>query len=141
MKRFAIVAGLLLGALGLPAASPISVTSILSLSSAPISTQLTVSGLAVAMTGSKYVQGVMNVPTTPGGTAIPVSALANLGYAMLVNLDTTNYVQVLSAVSGTVVLKLLPGDVALFRFDSGITAPALLAHTGTVNVQYLILEN
>src|ERR1035438_3031681 len=85
--------------------------------------------------------GSASVPTTSGGTAIPVSALANLGYAMFVNMDPTNYVQLLSAASGTVLIKLLPGDVALFRFDGGITAAALLAHTAACNVQFVILEN
>ena len=122
-------------------ATPIQVTAILGYTATGINAQLQTAGLAVSMTGSKYVEGVMSVPTTAGGTAIPVSALANLGYAMLVNMDPTNYVQLLSAASGTVLIKLLPGDIALFRFDGGITAPALLAHTAAVNVQYLILEN
>jgi hypothetical protein len=113
----------------------------LNLAAAGVSAQLQTAGLSVAMSGSKYEQGIMAVPTTSGGTAIPVSALANLGYAMFVNMDPTNYVQLLSAASGTVLIKLLPGDVALFRFDGGITAPALLAHTAACNVQFVILEN
>ncbi len=119
----------------------IQITAMLSLAGAGVSVQLQTAGLTVTMSGSKYIEGIMNVPTTSGGTVIPVSALANLGYAMFLNMDPTNYVQLLSAASGTVLIKLLPGDVALFRFDGSVTAPALLAHTAASNVQYLILEN
>ena len=99
------------------------------------------SGTPIAMTGSKFAEGIMAVPTTAGGTAIPVSALANLGLALFMNADPTNYVEILTAVSGTAFVKLLPGDVAVFRFDPAVSAPAMLAHTASANVEFLILEN
>lgn len=121
---------------------PIQLTASLALTETGVAVSLAVTGLFVALAGSKYVEGIQNVPTTAGGTAIPgLASLANLGYALLVNLDTTNYVEILTAVSGTAFIKLLPGDAALFRFDPGVTAPAALAHTAAVNLQYFIIEN
>jgi hypothetical protein len=93
-----------------------------------------------SITGKNYSQGSMSVPTTSGGTAIPVSNLANVGWAMFVNLDGTNYVEIMSAVSGTVLIQLQPGESALFRFAPTITAPAFIAHTAACEVQWLILE-
>lgn len=93
-----------------------------------------------SITGKNYVYGTMSVPTASGGTAIPVSNLSNLGWAMLKNNDPTNYVQILSAVSGTVFLRIPPSGIALFYFDSSVTAPAAQAHTSTVLLEYLILE-
>lgn len=91
------------------------------------------------ITGINYAGGTMAVPTTSGGTVIPLGSVTTLGWAMLKNNDATNYVDVLVAVSGTDILRLYPGEVALFRFGSGISAPAAIAHTATVLLQYLIL--
>ncbi len=94
-----------------------------------------------SITGTHYAEGMMSVPTTAGGTAIPVSNLANLGIACFKNNDPTNYVDLYTAVSGTLFARLLPGDIALFRFNPGVTAPAAIAHTLAVNLEFLILEN
>jgi hypothetical protein len=100
--------------------------------SAPVSTTIT---------GVNFTENTMTVPTTSTGTAIPLGGLGNLGLAMFINLDPTNYVEIMTAVSGTKIIKMLPGDYALFRFDPSITAPAAIAHTAAVQLQYLILEN
>jgi hypothetical protein len=92
------------------------------------------------ITGKNYIFDSMSVPTTSGGTAIPVSGLANVGWAMFWNLDPTNYVDIMTVASGTAFIRLLPGECALFRFTPGITAPAMLAHTAACVVQFLILE-
>ena len=147
MKRvIASLAALLLAVV--PAAllattNPIQVTGILALMASGINVNLSVQGLSVAQSGTKYCQGVQAVPTTSGGTAIPcLTSLANLGYAMFVNLDQTNYVDIYTAVSGSSIIRLLPNDIAgPFRFSPTVTAPAALAHTATVNLQYLVLEN
>jgi hypothetical protein len=70
-----------------------------------------------------------------------VAALSNLGLSCFINLDPVNYVDLLSAVSGTAIIRILAGDPPfLFRFTPAITAPAMLAHTASVLVQVLILE-
>ena len=94
-----------------------------------------------SITGKNYTYGTMSVPTTSGGTAIPIANLSSLGWAIFKNNDPTNYVQLMSAVSGTVFPKLFPGEIALFRFDSSVTAPAAIAHTASVLLEYLILED
>jgi hypothetical protein len=119
---------------------PIQLTAQLALTESGVSVQLGASGVYVAIAGSKYAQQVMSVPTTSGGTAIPVSSLANVGYALFINLDPTNYCDILTAASGTAFARLLPGDVHLFRFTPAITAPALLAHTAACQVEMLLLE-
>jgi hypothetical protein len=101
---------------------------------------LGVAGSLFDITGKNFEEGSMAVPTTSGGTVIPVANLSNLGWAMFKNNDPTNYISLLSAVSGTEFCRLMPGEVALFRFDPGITAPAAIAHTAIALLQYLILE-
>lgn len=146
MKRF-VAAVLAFFALVVPTvvfatSQPIQVSTILTLIQSGISTTISVQGLAVSQSGSRYCQGVQAVPTTAGGTAMPcLSSLSNLGYAIFVNLDQTNYVDIMTATSGTAFIRLQPNDSALFRFNSGITAPAAIAHTAAVNLQFLVLEN
>lgn len=91
------------------------------------------------MAGSSYVQEVMSVPTTAGGTAIPLGSIVTPGWFAAINLDPTNYVTVLSAVAGTALVKLKAGEPCLFRFSTAV--PAMLANTAPCRVQFLLLDN
>lgn len=124
-------------------ADPIQFIAQLTLIEAGVSVSLPQisSPVAAAWSGTQYTQNIFVVPTTSGGTAIPLGNLANLGYGVFINLDPTNYIEIMTAVSGTKIIKLLPGDYALFRFDPAVTAPAAISHTATCALQYLILEN
>jgi len=94
-----------------------------------------------SISGKNFTDGTKSFPTSAGGTAIPLGGVGTLGWAVIRNLDPTNYVQVLTAVSGTVFLRINAGEAALFRFDQGVTAPAILANTAACVCQWLILEN
>lgn len=96
----------------------------------------------ISIAGKNYSFGTKSFPTTAGGTAIPLGGVSTPGgWAILQNLDPTNYAQVLSAVSGTVFARLTPADPPiLLRLDDGITAPAILANIAPVICAYLILE-
>jgi len=101
---------------------------------------LAVSNLSISVSGKNYVEGTMAVPTTAGGTVIPLGSLTGLGWGIFWNHDGTNYVDILPATSGVSIVRMLPGEPAVFRFGSGITAPAALAHTAVVLMEYLIIE-
>jgi hypothetical protein len=88
----------------------------------------------------RAVQNIQSVPTTAGGTAMPMGSVTTPGWALFKNLDVTNYVELLSAVSGTTFARLKAGEVALLRLPPGMTAPAALANTAAVLLQYLILN-
>ena len=91
--------------------------------------------------GGDFIQATMSVPTTAGGTAIPCGSITAPGWAMIKNNDATNYVEILNAVAGTAVLRLNANEIALFRFAAGITAPAAIANTAAVVIEYLFIEN
>lgn len=92
-------------------------------------------------TGDHYQTSVFSVPTTAGGTAIPLGGVVDAGgWAWFQNNDPTNYVDILTAVSGTAFLRLMPGEAMVMRLNPGITAPAALAHTAAVELEYLILD-
>ena len=97
------------------------------------------------LSGTNYVLRSASAPTTAGGTAIDVAGLATpLGWIAIKNNDSTNYMQLMTAVTGSggvVFGKLYPGEMAVFRFDDSITAPAVIGHTAAVAYEYLVLEN
>ena len=95
---------------------------------------------AFSITGTRYADGTFSVPTSAGGTAIPIGGLPTLGWAIIKNNDPTNYVDIMTAVSGTAFIRLQPGAAAVFTFTPAITAPAALAHTAPCIIQYLFLE-
>jgi hypothetical protein len=90
-----------------------------------------------SVTGTKYVHGVQNVGID--AEAIGLGDVATAGFFFIKNLDTANYVEILSAPGGAVLLKLKAGEIAVGRF--GAAAPAAKANTAAVNIEYLIVED
>jgi hypothetical protein len=73
--------------------------------------------------------------------AVNITGITTLGYAMLVNRDETNFVEVRVGTGGTKFCKLKAGEVALFRFGSGITAPFIIADTAACLVEMMLFNN
>lgn len=96
---------------------------------------------AFTLTGDNYKQYIQTIPTTAGGVVLDVSGLTTPRWFAVINRDATNYVDILSAVSGTVFIRLKPGEGAMLPFAPAITAPAAQANTASVDVEVLIIEN
>ncbi|MEN6537788.1 MAG: hypothetical protein ABFD89_29320 [Bryobacteraceae bacterium] len=119
-------------------ADEVTVTGLLAFEKSP-SAKISV-GLSAgkfSVTGTKYVHGVQNVGTA--AEAIGLGDLGTPGWFYLKNLDTANYVEILSATGGAVLLKIKAGEIAVGRF--GAAAPAAQANTAAVNIEYLIVED
>lgn len=91
------------------------------------------------MTGSVYERRSFAVPTTAGGTALPLGDITTPGWCFMRNNDPTNFITVLNATSGNAVIKLKAGEFACFRF--GTSTPAVLANTAIVSIDYLLLQD
>jgi len=81
-------------------------------------------------------KNILNVLTSE--TAIDLGGVTSPVMLIIVNLDTTNYVNVKVASSGAIAAKLLPGKGAIITLGSGMQAPVAIADTATCKVQYLI---
>lgn len=101
---------------------------------------LQLAGIQPDMAGTKFMQGSQLVPTTAGGTAINLGTLATVGWFLIINRDTTNFVSLYNAVSGTKFAKLKFGEPCCGRFDPSVTAPAAIADTAACLIEYLIFE-
>lgn len=101
-------------------------------------TARSVSALGVTVSGSRLMHHVQAVGTSE--EAMVLGEVTSLGYCWMKNLDDTNFVTLKTGTGGTVVIKLKAGEVALFRFGSGITAPYLIADTASCNLEYLLIE-
>ena len=93
-----------------------------------------------AGTEHTYMQGVMTVPTTAGGTAIPLGPVSAPGDSMFINQDSVNFITIYDAVSGNPISQLDAGKCAMFPFDPSITAPAAKADTATIQMSYMIIN-
>lgn len=98
--------------------------------------------LSLTQTTQGAAAGVMAVPTTAGGTVLPLGSVSTPGWIYMQNLDGTNYVQFGPTSGGAIVVcgKMKAGEIAIFRADSGVTL-RLIANTATCNVQYELLQD
>ncbi len=91
-------------------------------------------GISVDVTGDAYTKQTQSIPTS--NTALDAgAAIGTQGYIFIKNLDSTNFVTV--GITGSYSIKLLAGEVALFRAAAAIF---VLADTASVDVEYVIIE-
>jgi hypothetical protein len=114
-----------------------------------LSTQVTYNGnnITVSDVGNATIAisgngvGSLKSYTAPtSDTAIPLGSVTTPGVLFIINNDPTNYVQVKTAVSGTLIAKLFPGQFALIPLDPSITAPSAISHTASCSVTFCIFD-
>lgn len=72
--------------------------------------------------------------------AINLGDVSAPGWAMFVNRDLTNFVELRVSSGGAKFAKLLPGEFALLRLGSGAQAPYAIADTAAVQLDVFILD-
>lgn len=94
--------------------------------------------LGIDVAGTKLLHNVQSVGTLK--EPLDLADVGSGGYMILRNIDDTNYVAISGSVSPSCVplVRLKPGDVALFRLSAG--APYAQANTATVELEYWLLE-
>jgi hypothetical protein len=101
-------------------------------------TSLVIEDLVVNVSTKKFAHVKQNIGTSE--EALDLGEITSLGYAIFVNRDSTNFVTLKTGTGGTVIIKLLAGEVALFRFGSGVTAPFAIADTAACQLEYVIFS-
>ena len=90
----------------------------------------------VTITGDAFTHGVQSVGTTEEELAQGAD-VGTPGYVLIKNLDATNYVEV-GSTTGVYDIKLLAGEVALYRHNSGSVFAK--SNTASCLVEYIIFE-
>jgi hypothetical protein len=71
--------------------------------------------------------------------ALALGEVTALGWALFINRDETNYLEIRSASgAGNDIIKIKPGKFALFHFGSDVTAPYAVANTAACKLEYWI---
>lgn len=117
-------------------ADELTLTATVAFAKGTIRQTKSISELLIDVTGDKYVSGVQEIGTE--AEELTLGGITSPGYCVLKNLDGTNYVTIRDGAEGDDLVKLLAGDVAIFRLGSA--TPYALADTAAVDLEYLIFE-
>lgn len=96
-----------------------------------------VSGFLATMQGLFIVEGSVSIATV--ATAFPLGQVTQPHWAFFLNLDPTNYVQLMNGAAGAVFARLLAGEPAFVPLDPGCV-PYGKANTAAVQVEFFILS-
>lgn len=91
--------------------------------------------------GARYHAGVQSIGTSEEALKLGDLSGNTLGFAMFRNLGTTNFVEIRVATATADLIKLKPGEIALFRFADGVTAPFAIGDTAASDLESLIIED
>ncbi len=97
---------------------------------------LIVRDFVASVATKKYVLLKQNIGITE--EALKLGELTSLGWALFINRDLTNFIELRVSTGSTKFAKLLAGEPALFRFGSGVTAPYAIADTSPCQLEYLL---
>jgi len=100
---------------------------------------LSEAGKFVSVTGSKFFHNVQAVGTSE--EALLLGDVTAGGHIMLINRDSTNFVNVKVATAGAIFAKLKPLESMRLRLGSGATAPFVIADTASCNVEVFAVED
>jgi hypothetical protein len=122
-------------------ANEITISASLAFSKGGVGSSLSDSALQFDVSGTDYVQGTQNIGFAADEALGLGDAGAGItpGYCYIKNTDATNYVEVFGATGETATIKIKAGEVALFRLSAA--APTLQADTGSVMIDYLLIED
>jgi len=121
-------------------ASEITISTSLEFAKGGVGSTLSDASLTFDVSGTDYVQGTQNVGTSEEALGLgDAGSGITPGYCYIKNTDATNFVSIRSGTGAANTIKLKAGEVALFRFEA--TAPFVIADTGSVMIDYLLIED
>lgn len=94
--------------------------------------------ISQTVTSDLFSRNTQSIPTSATALSLANLAGTTLGAYVIKNLDATNYADILTNTTGTTFLHLPAGFISVGYFPSTITAPAAIAHTSAVLLEYMI---
>ncbi len=96
------------------------------------------SGLLFNMAANYFV-GPTVILVATGGTAIPLGQVTTPAWACFINKDVTNFIRMANGSGGAKLVKMLPGEPAVFRVDD-TSIPFAFADTAAALLEYMIFS-
>jgi len=118
-------------------ASELTVSAALAFKKGGVAPAISKTNITFNVTGTKFVQGIQQIGTS--AEALDIGDITTVGWALIENLDSTNFVTVRDGAAGADVVKLKAGEFFVGRLAT--STPFLIANTAAVNVQYLVVED
>lgn len=102
------------------------------------STSRSASNATVTVSGTAYAAIVQNVGTSE--EQLDFGAVATPGYALIKNLDATNYVEIRAGTGVADLIKIPAGKSCLFPFAADCTAPYAIANSSACDIEMLLIS-
>jgi hypothetical protein len=99
---------------------------------------LAIAALLATIATKKYTKHKMNVGITE--EAVVLGECTSPGWAIFVNRDATNFIELRVATGGAKFAKMLPGECAMMRLGSGAQAPYAISDTSPCQMEYFLLQ-
>ena len=95
----------------------------------------------IDMAGDSFTHGVQEAPNGSSEALVESDILTHPGWVYLKNLDTTNYATFGNQTTlAQHPIKLLPGESTIIRWPGAGTVVYGAGNAGTVNIEYIIVE-
>ena len=118
-------------------ANEIKVSASLSMQKGEVEVSMALGPLKVDMTGDDVIEFTQNVFTN--ATGISIGAASTAGWALIKNLDATNFITLRNGSGGADLIKLKPGEFCLFRLAT--QTPFGVADTATCKIHCIVIED
>lgn len=108
------------------------------LDSLGITDSLAIDDILATLATYKKMKHIQSIGTSE--EAIVLGECTSPGWAIFVNVDPTNFIELRVATGGAKFAKLLPGEFALLRLGSGAQAPFAIADTAACLMHYFLVQ-
>ena len=88
--------------------------------------------------GTSSLHNVQKVGTSEEAITLGDSGAG--GYMLLINRDSTNFVEIRQATGAADLIRLLAGNIACFRLSPDATAPFAIADTAACDLEVFLIE-
>lgn len=99
---------------------------------------LQITDLLATVATKKYIKNKQNIGITE--EAINLGELTGLGWALFINRDDTNFIELRVSTGGAKFAKLKPGEFALMRLGTGAQSPYAIADTAACQMEYFLIN-
>lgn len=118
-------------------ADELTVAASLAFSKSSRNVSITIGGTTFDVAGDKYSKIIQAIGTSE--EALALGDVGTPGWVLVKNLDATNYVSLRPATGVADMIKMKPGEFALFRLAGA--APFAIADTTSCDIEIVIIDD